>query len=165
MEDLDCPLMVPLAPAVRAFYEEQREILSGALDLDTRLLREVMVPRRSVFTLGADLTISQALEELAAAGHSRAPVTRRGHLDDVVGVVHWSNVHRGRDAAVSTVVTPALYLPDTLRVIEALRQFKQQRHHLAIVLDEYGAPDDHPINVVDQPVDQVGDEDGAAVGA
>ena len=128
-----------LVSSQQTLHEEQREILSGALDLDTRLLREVMVPRRSVFTLGADLTISQALEELAAAGHSRAPVTRRGHL--VVGVVHWSNVHRGRDAAVSTVVTPALYLPDTLRVIEALRQFKQQRHHLAIVLDEYGAPD------------------------
>lgn len=130
-----------LVSSQQTLHEEQREILSGALDLDTRLLREVMVPRRSVFTLGADLTISQALDELAAAGHSRAPVTRRGHLDDVVGVVHWSNVHRGGDDAVSTVVTPALYLPDTLRVIDALRQFKQQRHHLAIVLDEYGAPD------------------------
>ncbi len=122
-------------------HAEQREILSGALEIDTRLLREVMVPRRSVFTLDADLSISQALEALATAGHSRAPVTRRHHLDHVVGVVHWSAVFRGGDAPVATVATPVLYLPDTMRVADALHRFKTQRQQLALVLDEYGDAD------------------------
>lgn len=122
-------------------HAEQREILAGALDIDTRLVREVMVPRRSVFTLDADLTITEALGALAAAGHSRAPVTRRRHLDHVVGVVHWSAVFRGGSAAVATVSTPALYLPGTLRVADALHRFKAERQQLAVVLDEYGDAD------------------------
>ncbi len=122
-------------------HAEQREILTGALEIDTRLLREVMVPRGSVFTLDAELTFSQALEALAAAGHSRAPATRRHHLDHVVGVVHWSAVYRGGDEPVATVATPVLYLPDTMRVADALHRFKTEGHHLAVVLDEYGDAD------------------------
>ncbi|GAA4399710.1 hemolysin family protein [Fodinibacter luteus] len=122
-------------------HAEQREILTGALEIDTRLLRQVMVPRGSVFTLDADLSASQALEALAEAGYSRAPVTRRHHLDHVVGVVHWSNVHRGGDEPVSSVATPALYVPDTMRVADALHRFKTERQQLAVVLDEYGEAD------------------------
>jgi len=122
-------------------HAEQREILTGVLEIDTRLLREVMVPRGSVFTLDADLTITDALEALAAAGHSRAPVTRQHHLDHVVGTVHWSTVYRGGDAQVCTVATPVMYMPDTMRVADALHRFKEERQQLAIILDEYGEAD------------------------
>ena len=67
---------------------EQREIISGALDLHARILREVHVPRGSVFFLRGDLSVGEARTAIAAAGHSRAPVTRGNQLDDVVGVVH-----------------------------------------------------------------------------
>src|SRR6478736_1763347 len=122
-------------------HAEQREILTGALEIDTRMLREVMVPRGSVFTLDAELSITDALDALASVGHSRAPVTRRHHLDHVVGVVHWSSVYRGGDAAVSTVVTPVMYLPDTMRIADALQRFKEERQQLALVVDEYGDAD------------------------
>ncbi len=122
-------------------HDEQREILTGALEIDTRRLREVMVPRGSVFTLDADLSITKALGALATAGHSRAPVTRQHHLDHVVGVVHWSSAFRGGDEPVSTVATPVLYMPDTMRVADALRRFKDERQQLAVILDEYGDAD------------------------
>jgi putative hemolysin len=125
----------------KVLHAEQRGIISGALEIDRRLLREVLVPRRSVFTLESHLTISEALEALAAAGHSRAPVTTRHHLDHVVGVVHWSNVLRGGDEPVATVATPALYLPDSARVTDALQRFKSEHQQLAIVVDEYGDVD------------------------
>jgi putative hemolysin len=125
----------------KLLHAEQRGIISGALEIDRRLLREVLVPRRAVFTLDASLTISQALEDLADAGHSRAPVTRHHHLDHVVGIVHWSSVLRGGDEPVETVATPALYLPDSLRVTDALQRFKAERQQLAIVVDEYGDVD------------------------
>jgi putative hemolysin len=125
----------------KVLHAEQRGIISGALEIDRRLLREVLVPRRDVFTLDAGMTISEALEALARAGHSRAPVTRRHHLDHVVGVVHWSNVLGGGDEPVATAATPALYLPDSVRVTDALQRFKAERQQLAIVVDEYGDVD------------------------
>ena len=99
------------------------------------------MPRGSVFTLDADQSITEALEALAAAGHSRAPVARRHHLDHAVGVVHWSAVFRGGDEPVATVSTPVLYVPDTMRVADALQRFKAERQQLAVVLDEYGDAD------------------------
>jgi putative hemolysin len=120
---------------------EQREIISGALELHERMLREVLVPRGSVFSLQEDLTLGEARAAMAQAGHSRAPVTRGNHLDDVVGVVHWGSLITGDDARVRTVATPAMVLPDTARVSNALRQFKAERQQMAIVIDEHGSVD------------------------
>src|SRR5688500_15199410 len=67
---------------------EQRTIMTGALEIHERRLREVLVPRRQVTVLEEGLTTPVAREVLAKAGHSRAPVTKDGHLDDVIGVVN-----------------------------------------------------------------------------
>ena len=120
---------------------EQREIISGALDLHERMLREVLVPRGAVFSLWGGLTVREARTAMAEAGHSRAPVTRNNHLDDVVGVVHWASLITGDDAPVETVATPAMVLPDTAGITNALRQFKAERQQMAIVIDEHGSVD------------------------
>jgi putative hemolysin len=120
---------------------EQREIISGALELHERMLREVLVPRGAVFCLRGDQTVGEARTAMAEAGHSRAPVTGSNHLDDVVGVVHWGSLISGDDALVETVATSAMVLPDTARISNALRQFKVERQQMAIVIDEHGSVD------------------------
>ncbi|MEU7477024.1 hemolysin family protein [Lentzea sp. NPDC042327] len=119
---------------------EQREIMTGALEIHERRLREVLVPRRQVVVLDASLTIPVARETLAQSGHSRAPVVRDGHLDDVIGVVHLRDV-LDDTAALKDVARPALMLPDSLRVTDALRRMKAEREQLALVVDEHGAVD------------------------
>jgi putative hemolysin len=124
----------------RGLHPEQRTIITGALEIHTRLLREVLVPRRAVFTLTADTPIDQARAELAVSGHSRAPVTRSGHLDDVVGVVNLRDLltHAG---TVADAARPATLFPDSIRVSDALRRFKAEREQLALVVNEHGAVD------------------------
>jgi putative hemolysin len=140
-EELSPEELRDLVTSHESLNEEQREIISGALELHERMLREVLVPRGSVFALRADLSVGEARAAMAAAGHSRAPVTRSNHLDDVVGVVHWGSLISGEDALVQTVATPAMVLPDTARISNALRQFKAQRQQMAIVIDEHGSVD------------------------
>ena len=65
---------------------DQRTIITGALEIRERPLRDVLVPRPAVITLLDDATIEQARTTLAESGHSRAPVVHSGDLDDVVGV-------------------------------------------------------------------------------
>lgn len=120
---------------------EQREIISSALELQDRILREVLVPRGAVLSLDSDVTAGEALAAMAGTGHSRVPVTRSGGLDDVVGVLHWSSLVSGAAAPVGTLATPALVLPETMRVSDALRELRSQRQQMAIVVDEYGAAD------------------------
>lgn len=125
----------------QGLHAQQREIISGALELQDRILREVLVPRGAVFSLDSDVTAGEALSAMAGTGHSRVPVTRSGGLDQVVGVLHWSSLVSGDAAAVGTLATPALVLPETMRVSDALRELRSQRQQMAIVVDEYGAAD------------------------
>ncbi|MEO6145432.1 MAG: hemolysin family protein [Dermatophilaceae bacterium] len=140
-EELSPEELRDLITSHKSLNAGQREIISGALELHERMLREVLVPRGSVFSLRGDLTVGEARTAMAEAGHSRAPVTRGNHLDDVVGVVHWGSVITGDDALVRTVATPAMVLPDTARISNALLQFKTQRQQMAIVIDEHGSVD------------------------
>jgi putative hemolysin len=130
-----------LVTSHRDLNEEQREIISGALEIHERMLREVLVPRGAVFVLDAATPISQARQVMADAGHSRVPVVREHHLDTVVGIVHWGSVIKGGDEPVASVANPAMLLPDTARITDALRQFKLQRQQMALVIDEHGAVD------------------------
>jgi len=140
-EELSPEELRDLVTSHEGLNAEQRQIISGALDLHERMLREVLVPRGSVFSLRGDLAVGVARTAMAEAGHSRAPVTRGNHLDDVEGVVHWGSLINGDDVQVRTVATPAMVLPDTARISNALRQFKAERQQMAIVIDEHGSVD------------------------
>ena len=141
VEEISPEELRDLVTSHRDLNEEQREIISGALEIHERMLREVLVPRGSVVTISADTSLTDACATMAAAGHSRIPVTRRHHLDDVVGIVHWASVLEGGSAPVETVAAHAMVLPDTVRVSDALRQFKVERQQMALVVDEHGAVD------------------------
>lgn len=119
---------------------EQRTIMSGALEIHERSLREVIVPRTAVFRLNGDLSLPRARTDLAASGHTRAPVVRSGELDDAVGVVHLRDL-LGDSGNVVAVARPVLRLPDSLRVTAALRQLLAEHEHLALVVGERGGVD------------------------
>ena len=118
------------------FGSAHRRIITGALELGDRTLREVVVPRRDVLALPDDLDAQEALGRLVAAGHSRAPVYRES-LDDadrlvsVLGLVE-------RDGTVGDHARPASLLPERLDVVDALRRLQASRRQLALVVDEYG---------------------------
>ncbi|MFV2022186.1 hemolysin family protein [Micromonospora sp. LOL_023] len=126
----------------RAFTVEQQTIISGALEIADRRLRAVLVPRLEVFTLDSGTSADAARIVLATSGHSRAPVVRNGMLDDTVGVIHLRDlVGVPDDRPVDAVARPPMLLPESLPVVEALRQFKAERQHIALVVDERGAVD------------------------
>ena len=121
---------------------EQQTIIAGAVEIADRQLRAVLVPRLQVFTLDSGTSAEAARLVLAASGNSRAPVVRHGMLDDTVGVVHLRDlVGVPDDRPIDDYARPPMLLPDSLPVVEALRQFKAERQHIALVVDERGAVD------------------------
>ncbi|SCG74306.1 hemolysin family protein [Micromonospora coxensis] len=124
------------------FTKEQRMIIAGAVEIADRQLKAVLVPRLQVFTLDSGTTAEAARLVLAATGHSRAPVVRHGGLDDAAGVIHLRDlVGVPDDRPVDEIARPPMLLPDSLPVVDALRQFKAERQHIALVVDERGAVD------------------------
>lgn len=122
----------------RGLGHEQRRMVTGAMGLHERILRQVLVPRRAVFTIPADTPIGAARMALAGSGHSRAPVLASPRLEDVVGVVHLRDLLT-EDGTVMDVARPAVLFPDTLRIAEALRRFMAERQQFALVVDERSA--------------------------
>ncbi|QSB17353.1 HlyC/CorC family transporter [Natronosporangium hydrolyticum] len=128
-----------LVSAHRGFTAEQRLIIAGAIEITERRLRQVLVPRRSVFTLDADTSIKQACGQLAGSGHSRAPVVRNGNLDETLGVVNLRDLVTSDRRQLTDLLRPVVPLPDSLHAAEALRRFKADRQQFALVVDEHGA--------------------------
>ncbi|WP_433296478.1 hemolysin family protein [Actinoplanes sp. CA-030573] len=129
-----------MVAAQQDFSAEQRTIISGAFEIADRILREILVPRRDVLTLATGTPAHEALRTLMAGGHSRAPVVGPAGLDDVIGVVHLRDLIDA-EGPVDGLCRPGLFLPETLRVSDALRQMRGERVQLALVVDERGAID------------------------
>ncbi len=120
------------------FTDQHRTILSGAFEIAGRTLTEVVRPRRDVFVLAADQPCEEALRELAASSHTRAPVAGDGKLDDVLGTVHLRDLVAGPGQKVGDVTQPAPGLPETGTVLDALRTMQAGRHQMAIIINEHG---------------------------
>ncbi|MFI7589888.1 hemolysin family protein [Spongisporangium articulatum] len=124
--------------ARRDVTAEQRTIISGAFEIVERSLRDILVPRRAVLTVPRGTPAADAAARLAASGHSRAPVTGDQGLDDVLGVVNLRTLV-GASGVVEDHARPAMVLPGSVRVSDALRRMRLSRQQMALIVDEFGA--------------------------
>ena len=118
------------------FLPEQRRLLSEAIEIGERRLRDVLVPRRDVVAVPADASVAEAIGMLVETTHGRAPVYR-GDLDEVIGLVTLQDLV-GAEGPVASRVRPVVALPESMTVLDALRRLQAEREQLAIVLNEYG---------------------------
>ena len=125
-----------LLATTRRFSPYQRRIIAGALDIAERPLQDVVVPRRDVVAVEAHTPAPDALEILRCSGRARAPVFTND-LDDVSGIVHLRDL-LGAEGPVGALARPALALPESIDVLQALRQLQAKRESMAIVTNEFG---------------------------
>jgi putative hemolysin len=126
--------MVALQPT---FTAQQRAIISGAFEVADRSLHEIVRPRPDVLVFDPAMPASEAVGALVAAGHSRAPVADASDLDHVVGVVHLRDLVQGA-TSVREAARPALFFPETIPVLDALRAMQAAHQQLAVVVNEHG---------------------------
>ena len=121
------------------FSADQRSIIEGTLTAAERTLRQVLRPRADVVPVDGAMTCRHAAALLAEAGHSRAPVTAAGQdLDEVIGTVHVRDLLARPDDLVSAHTRPALFLPESVQVLDALRRMQADRQQICLVVNEHG---------------------------
>jgi magnesium and cobalt transporter len=123
---------------------QERVLIANVLRLRETTADDVMVPRADIVAMRVDVTLEEALQQLRAEGHSRLPVYRE-QLDDIIGMVHIKDVYAyvGRPEAfnLEAVLRKPLMVAPQVPVLDLLLQMRQQRTHLALVIDEYGGVD------------------------
>jgi putative hemolysin len=119
----------------------QEELLFNVFDFPSREVRDVMVPALDVAWLDGGLAPGAAVARALEAPHTRYPVGD-GELDRVIGIVLFSDLvaaeRRGEPATVAELARPALVVPATKDLGALLREQREQRRQLAVVIDEYG---------------------------
>ena len=118
-------------------------MMQGVLSLDTKLAREVMVPRTDTLMIDVDDDISENLETILNCSYSRLPLYEEDK-DKVIGVIHVKDVFRAaREQGFDNIDLRALahepvFVPSTIFVDDLLVEFRKTRQHLAVLKDEYG---------------------------
>ena len=120
---------------------EEARMLESLLDFSDTLVREVMTPRTDMVTVSAVLSFEDVLEVFVQSHFSRLPVTGKS-LDDITGILYVKDFVRTLRVqprpAVSELLRPAILAPETKKVRDLMREMREGRHGMAIVVDEYG---------------------------
>jgi CBS domain containing-hemolysin-like protein len=119
---------------------DERRLLQSIVDFGATLVREVMTPRPDIVAISAGATLDQLRALFREQEYSRLPVFNE-NLDNILGVVFVKDlIHLapGASPALSTLVRPAAFVPETKRVSELLKEFQRKQVQMAIVVDEYG---------------------------
>jgi putative hemolysin len=122
--------------------EEDRELVRSVVEFGDKVVREVMTPRPEMFAVAGKTSLETFTAEVNAHNFSRVPVYD-GSLDHITGVAFARDLLgvKDTDAAKQTVAQlqrPALFIPETKKVNELLREMQRQKQHMSIVIDEYG---------------------------
>jgi len=122
--------------------EEDRELVRSVVEFGDKVVREVMTPRPEMFAVAGKTTLEKFTAEVNAHNFSRVPVYGAS-LDEVTGIAFARDLLAVNDAdaarkTVAGIQRPALFIPETKKVNELLREMQREKQHMGIVIDEYG---------------------------
>ena len=122
--------------------KEAESIANKAIRLGNTTVKEIMVPKVDMVTFGIDEEINAVIEKIIASGHSRYPVLGQ-ERDEVKGILLAKDmlpkIYGGiAEFSLSEMLREANVVPETKKADSLLEEFKKDRSHLAVVIDEYG---------------------------
>ena len=134
--------VISLAEEHEIIDQDARKIMEGALLVTNMQVRDIMIPRAQMIVIDSDESVQEALPKIIDAGHSRFPVIGEG-MDDVIGILLAKDLlplveSDSAPPALRQLMRPVIAVPESKRLNVLLREFRQNRNHMAIVIDEYG---------------------------
>ena len=119
------------------------KIMEGALHVGDMQVREVMVARAQMEVIKSDEPLAKILPAIISTAHSRYPVIGEG-IDEVLGILLTKDLlpqilrEDSDNFDIKSLLRPAVFVPESKRLNVLLREFRENRNHMAIVIDEYG---------------------------
>ena len=120
--------------------DRESELIRSAIEFDDVEVEEILTPRVDVVAVEDDIPLEELAQTFAESGYSRLPVYH-GTIDNIIGVVHEKDFYIARlkkATKIDELVVPTLYTTGSTQISQLLRTLREQHHHLAVVVDEYG---------------------------
>ena len=123
--------------------ESDRELIQSVVEFGDKTVREVMTARPEIFAVAADTSVEQLTAMLREHPHTRVPVYV-SNIDEIQGMVLSHDVimvpdEEAKVTMVRKLMRPVLFVPETKKTSELLREMQRENIHLAVVIDEYGS--------------------------
>ena len=122
---------------------ETKQMIEGILEVSDLRVRDIMVPRAQMITLDINDTLEASLPTIIESGHSRFPVINED-IDHIEGMLLAKDLlaygfnQKEKVCTIAQVIRPSIIVPESKKVEPLLKDFRSQRYHMAIVVDEYG---------------------------
>ncbi|MEQ1976474.1 CNNM family magnesium/cobalt transport protein CorC [Xenorhabdus sp. SGI240] len=121
---------------------DTREMLEGVIDIADQRVRDIMIPRSQIVTLKRNQTLDECLDVIIDSAHSRFPVISedKDHIEGILMAKDLLPFMRtnAEPFSIGKVLRQAVVVPESKRVDRLLKEFRSQRYHMAIVIDEFG---------------------------
>ena len=138
-------LLVTVGEEEGVLEEEETEMIHSIFEFADTTVREVMIPRIDMVTLSSDATVTEAVDVALQGGLSRIPVYEESAgIDEIIGILYTKDMLKqmrdGHDTLpIRDFVRPAYFVPETKKLDDLLREIRQSRMHIVMVVDEYGS--------------------------
>ena len=134
--------MVEAAEEEGVVEPSEGEMIQGIFDFGETRVREIMVPRVDISAIEKTATIEEARKVFLEEGYSRIPVYEES-LDNIVGILYVKDMIKFLEVKkpatpVTEIMRPAIFVPESKNIGDLLKELRQSRSHMAIVVDEYG---------------------------
>jgi len=119
---------------------EALAMIEGVLHTSELSAREIMVPRAQMDVIDINDPLEKFIKSVLETAHSRFPVIDKNR-DEVIGILLAKDllrIYAGEELKIREILRPAVFIPESKRLNDLLRQFRANRNHIAIVVDEYG---------------------------
>lgn len=120
--------------------DRESELIRSAIEFDDVEVEEILTPRVDVIAVEDDMPLEEVAQTFAESGYSRLPVYH-DTIDNIIGVVHEKDFYMARlkkETKLEDLVKPTLYTTGSTQISQLLRTLREQHHHMAVVVDEYG---------------------------
>ena len=134
---------VAAAEDVGELHGAEEEMLYKVFDFASKEVSEVMVPKPDMVAIAVDMPPDEALKAVVDSPFTRYPVYR-GSLDEIVGILHVRDLFAAMydlgiaSVRLESIVRPAYVVPETKDLAALLADFRREKQHMAVVIDEYG---------------------------
>ena len=121
---------------------DEHAMIDAVLDMGDTLVREILVPRTEMVAVEITTPVSEVLETIIEAGHSRIPVYE-GDVDHIAGILYAKDLLKlwgklPEEISIRSICRKAYFIPETKTTADLLKEFKMRRVHMAVAVDEYG---------------------------
>ena len=123
--------------------QDTREMIEGVMEIAELRVRDIMIPRSQIVFIQTDQDLDNCLETIISSAHSRFPVVN-DERDNIAGILHAKDLLKflrsdAEEFELAALLRPAVIVPESKRVDRMLKEFRSERFHMAIVVDEFGA--------------------------